>query len=235
MIAGDFYNLDGEKIGTDGVNDGKLYIVYDKDKAKEIEKTKGNYTGTVDSKITIANASVVTAIGDAVTRSNNATYDTSPFNDLARNQRTGNVTVNETAKGGFRETGVTWTTTDGTTEVTVAPDGDYSDPRIPGGTATISLPSDVDGKAHIHPSGEIVRTESSGANNSGGGVTVIGGSTKTTTSNFEQPPSKVDLQNASRGTNIVVGAGNKTVYFYNSGEIITTMKLNNFLKVGRGR
>jgi len=231
MIAGDFYNLDGKKIGTDGIDDGKIYIVYDKEKAKEIEKTKGNYTGTVDAKITIASADVITAIGEAVTRSNNATYDTSPFSALGKDEK---------ASGGFRETGVTWTTTDGKTVVTAAPDGDYSDPRV-NKTAEISLPSGVDGKAHVHPSGEIVKTESSG-NQSGGGVVVFGGTTKTSTANFGQKPSATDISNAlPNGTNIVVGARDKTVYFYkptgnDSGcNCVAKMSLNNFLKIGRQR
>ena len=201
MIAGDFYNLDGKKIGTDGVDDKKIYIVYDKDKAKEIEKTTkagGNFTGAFDSKITIANADVITAVGDAVTRSNSA-----PF--------TGDLGKNATASGGFQEAGLTLKTVDGTTEITAAPNGATSDPRVLGGKAEISLPSNVDGKVHVHPSGEIV---TSSGNNSGGGVTVIGGGT-TSTANFVQKPSAVDISNAlPNGTNIVVGARDKTVYFY---------------------
>ena len=225
MIAGDFYNLDGKKIGTDGVDDKKIHIVLDKDKAKEIEKTKGNYTGTVDSKFTLPNADVVTAIGDAVNRSNNATYDQSGLPALKNDLKT-----SETASGGFREAGVSWKTTDGKTEITAAPDGPYSDPRIKGGTATISMPSDSDGDAHIHPSGEIITGAKS--SNSGGGISI--GGTPSTTASFVQPPSAVDIGNAGSRNRIVVGAGNKTVYFYNSsGTMKQTMKLGNFLKIGK--
>ena len=53
MVAGDFYDLDGKKIGTDGIDKNKeIYIALDKDEAKKIEKTKGNYTETVNSKFT---------------------------------------------------------------------------------------------------------------------------------------------------------------------------------------
>lgn len=55
------------------------------------------------------------------------------------------------------------------------------------------MPSDVDGKAHIHPSGTIVRTESSGGSSSGGGTVVFGGgTTKTKTSYFVQRASPVE-------------------------------------------
>lgn len=231
MIAGDFYNDDGKKIGTDGIDDKKIYIVYDDDKAKEIQKTKGNYTGTVDAKITIANVAVINAIGDAVTRSNSPTSDD--------------------VKGGFHEEAVTWTTTNGQTEITPTPAGAYGSPKV--GEVNVSTPSGVDGKAHIHPSGEIVETTGSPTNNSIGSTTIGGGSTTTNTYSFKQPPSNIknadgtyrgDLANAlPNGTNIVVGAGNKTVYFYKASGNQTTgknpcncvakMKLSNFLKIGR--
>lgn len=35
MVPGDYYNLDGKQIGTDGVNDGNIYIVYDKSATRE--------------------------------------------------------------------------------------------------------------------------------------------------------------------------------------------------------
>jgi RHS repeat-associated protein len=226
MVTGDFYNLDGKKIGTDGVDDKKIYIVLDNDKAKEIEKTKGNYSGTVDSKFTLPNADVVTAIGDAVQRSDSATFDKSGLSPLKSD-----ATTREVASGGFREAGVSWKTTDGKTEITAAPDGPYSDPRIKNGTATVSMPSDSDGDAHIHPSGEIATIDRS--SNSSGLTTSVGGIIRTPAA-FVQPPSDVDIGNAGSRNRIVVGAGNKTVYFYNSnGTMKQTMKLSNFLKIGK--
>jgi RHS repeat-associated protein len=226
MIVGDFYNLEGRKIGTDGIDDKKIYIVLDTDKAKEIEKTKGNYSGTVESKFTLPNADVVPAIGAAVERSQNATFDKSGLAPLKSDALT-----TQTASGGFRETGVSWKTTDGKTEITNSPDGPYSDPRIKNGTATISMPSDSDGNAHVHPSGQIETNNR--ISNSGAGTTSIGGIVRTPDA-FVQPPSEVDINNAGSRNHIVVGAGNKTVYFYNSsGAMKQTMKLSNFLKIGR--
>ena len=93
------------------------------------------------------------------------------------------------------------------------------------------MPSDSDGDAHIHPSGEIETKDRS--SNSGGGTTTLGGTIRTP-AQFVQPPSAVDIGNAGSRNRIVVGAGNKTVYFYNSsGTMKQTMKLNNFLRIGK--
>jgi hypothetical protein len=210
------------KIGTDGIADGKRYVVYDNTEADAIKKTKGNYTSPVTSMITIANKDVVAAVEDAVTRSDNATF-------------TGTLSNTERASGGFQEAGVTWTAdASGRTVITPAPNGASSDPRV-NTTASISMPSGTDGKAHIHPSGEITN-DPSNALGSGLGTTMGG---TTTTSNFVQKPSSVDIGNATSGTNIVVGARDKTVYFYRASgnrtdcNCIAKMSLSNFKKVGK--
>ena len=73
-------------------------------------------------------------------------------------------------------------------------------------------------------------------------MTVIGGGTTSTqTANFVQKPSNVDISNAlPNGTNIVVGARDKTVFFYrasgnNKDNHVAKMSLGNFLKIGRQR
>jgi len=47
---------------------------------------------------------------------------------------------------------------------------------------------------------------------------------------FVQPPSGADKTNAVFKTNIVVGAGNNRVYFYNSSGVVREMSLNQFMK-----
>ncbi|MBK8148037.1 MAG: hypothetical protein IPK58_07410 [Acidobacteria bacterium] len=228
MVAGDFYNLEGNHIGTDGVDDGRIYIVTDNRKADEIEKTKAPYKGTVESKVEIPNKEVISRINDAVSRSNNSAF-------------TAALAKGEKASGGFAEAGLSWKTTDGKVEILNAPDGAVSDPRIKDGTASISLPGDADGKAHVHQSGKIEKSDApTGIDSSSNTVSVLGGKTvTTTTSSFVQMPSKVDIANALPGTNIVVGAANKTVYFYKSSgnnsdcNCIAKMSLSNFLKIGR--
>ena len=226
MIAGDFYDLDGNRIGTDGVNDGAIYVVYDQEKANEIRKTEGNYTSAVASKITIASEAVVTAVEAAVERSNDATH-------------AGQLKDNQKASGGFEEAGASWKTTNGKTEITAAPNGPQGDPANDG--AHIALPADADGKVHVHPSGELVTTTTTGGK-SGGGMTSIGGGTTTTKASFVQKPSERDVQNAlPTGTNIVVAAREKKVYFYKSTgndsgcRCVAKMSLDNFSKLGRQR
>lgn len=226
MIAGDFYNLDGKKIGTDGLSDGQIHLVYDQNEAKSIEKTKGAYTGTVTSKVTLPNADVVTAISDAVATSNNAGF-------------TGKLGENETASGGFSETAVTWKTTGGKTEITTSM-GSEVDPRTKG-IAEVSSPSDVDGRAHIHPSGEIVTTTTTGKPCPPGSFCTGNSQTSTQRANFTQPPVQTlgngdpgDIPKASPGkVNIVVAARTERVYFYNRSGIYAEMKLSNFKKLGK--
>lgn len=98
------------------------------------------------------------------------------------------------------------------------------------------MPGGTDGRAHVHPSGEITNDPSRARPSSGLGQT-IGGTI--TTHNFVQKPSAVDISNASSGTNIVVGARDKNVYFYtasgnrNNCNCIAKMSLSNFKKLGR--
>jgi hypothetical protein len=204
------------------VNDGRKYIVYDKKEAKQIKETTGNYTATVTDKVTIASADVVTGVEAAVTRSNSVNF-------------AGSLAQNETATGGFAEAGLSWKTNNGSTQVTDAANGPASDPRPSSKAAEIPLPAAADGKGHVHPSGEIVGT--SGSKSIIGGMTV-GGATTISKSHFDQQPSPVDVANAiPGGTNIVVGARDKTVYFYGASgnrtdcNCIAKMSLKNFSKI----
>ena len=75
MLAGDFYNEDGNRLGTDGNNDGLVYIVPDDKQAKQIKATDkaGGTTqvGTVTSALELPSYSVRQEIGvHAVARSN---------------------------------------------------------------------------------------------------------------------------------------------------------------------
>ncbi|MEP6849539.1 MAG: RHS repeat-associated core domain-containing protein, partial [Acidobacteriota bacterium] len=65
MSPADFYNEDGKKIGTDGVTDGRNILVTDNDEAKKIEKTKGNYTATVNSGLELPSFALRQEIGVA--------------------------------------------------------------------------------------------------------------------------------------------------------------------------
>jgi hypothetical protein len=109
------------------------------------------------------------------------------------------------------------------TLVVAAKPGPYSDPTVPGGTAHIDVGNSVnpalkdtlvsvDGTYHIHPGGVVEPS-----NGKPGG-------------SFVQPPSAQDKSVAYANTNIVVGAGNKRVYFYNSSGVTRETSLKQFLK-----
>lgn len=224
MVAGDFYNMDGEKIGTNGdEKDEAIYLVHDKKRIKEIEKTSGNYTGSVEGTIKLPNAEIVTVVDNAITRSDGAAFN-------------GQLAANEKATGGFAEAAATWKTVDGKTTYTATENGPVTDPRIKQ-DAHVTVPSNVDGQIHVHPNGEIVRRAplkigndpvfSTGSKPDGGGKFF-----------FDAPPSqKADIKNASAGTNIVVGGTgaekNRNVYFYSQKGEVAKMSLSNFRRVGR--
>ncbi len=71
---GDFYDMNGNRIGTDGINDKKKYIVLDKQESKQIEKTdkQGNTTNRsgVSSSIEKPSTSTMTAATTAINNTN---------------------------------------------------------------------------------------------------------------------------------------------------------------------
>ncbi len=210
MIAGDFYDEDGKKIGTDGIDDGKIYLVTDKDDRKQIRKDKGKpYSATVNSALELPNFQVRQEIGvDAVARSNSPTTDDT--------------------EGGFHEEGGTvWNGVDGQLAIPAksraAVDGltadkasiqnfDPADPKL---TEQINPDSpDLLTSYHIHPSGVARQKKELSASNE----TVIGGS-EVVSRDFVQHPCDKDIRTFGQGPapklgyRIVVGARNKTVYF----------------------
>ncbi len=157
--------------------------------------------------------------------------------------RSGSPTSSDT-KGGFHEEGGIWgTLANGQDKVINAVPGAYSDPKVPGGTASVAttnpaIPAEsgmlttVSGTFHVHPKGEIKETTSSTTNSPG--TITIGGTTTTKTFNFAQPPSAVDMSNAKTlGTkyNVVLGARDKKVYLYNGIKTVATFPLGKFRTV----
>jgi RHS repeat-associated protein len=226
MEPGDFYNQDGKRLGTDGINDQKVYVVTDDAQAKQIQKTdkQGGTTqvSAVSSAVELPDLDVRQAIGAAVDRSNNPTADDK--------------------KGGFHEEGITWgKNASGAEQIIPAAPGAVSNPQTDD-HAQITLSNfanaanngalvSVDGTSHVHPRGEISVTTGP---ESKPGVTVMGGTTTTNTYSFKQPPSGRDIGNAISGqTNIVVGARDKKVYIYDSGGTRATFPLKQFLSIGR--
>jgi hypothetical protein len=79
MLYGDYYNEYCKKIGTDGNNDGKQYIVIDKNEAKEIKKTDkaGGTTQRSDVKSAILKPSqdVMSFSNKAIQNTDNTGYE----------------------------------------------------------------------------------------------------------------------------------------------------------------
>ncbi len=65
-FAGDFYNSKGRKIGTDGIDDKKIHIVYDRKTANQIEENSRNNlnpnASSIKNKVTL-NGGVTTIFG----------------------------------------------------------------------------------------------------------------------------------------------------------------------------
>jgi hypothetical protein len=211
MISGDLYNEDGDKIGTDGRPDGKLYLVTDEKEANKIEKTKGNYTATVNSALELPSYDVRQEIGvAAVARSDAKTTD-------------------DTVGGNHEEGGTVVSTTNGQVAIPAQSGAvgnqnamiDVYNAANPTQAAavgkTVTNP-DLVTTYHVHPSGvtPIEEKKPLSATN----ATVFGGSETVKNKVWVQPPSQVDQNFAAGvktqlGYHIVVGARDKTVYFYN--------------------
>jgi hypothetical protein len=143
---------------------------------------------------------------------------------IADSIKASNSPTSDDKKGGFHEEGGQWVIVEGKTVPLPAKPG-RANLAIEGG-ADVSPSDAIDpgaksgnfalgGTWHVHPQGTVTEQE--------GNVR--------TTKTFSQPPSAKDLKEAGAGINIVIGAGSKKVYFYDSSGVIGhPMKLKDFLK-----
>jgi RHS repeat-associated protein len=219
MVAfpGDFYGENGKKLGTDGIEDGKVYVVTDKKEAKSIAKTdkSGGTTqvSDVNSAVELPSADVREQMGEAVARSN------------APNESVGDT------EGGFHEEGGMYGKTNGQDKVIDAQPGAAADPSkvdhaevnpYSGETADNYL-EEVEGTFHVHPKGEV--KVSRGSNTIGGDKTY----------SFDQSPSPPDYKAAGSvgesGNHYVLGAKG-TVTIYKASGIIATFPLEEFRTIG---
>lgn len=220
----DYYDQGGNRVGTDGNNDGRVVVVTNKKEAKQIKETDRNGGTTainqVRSGVELPSASVRSEMGNAVDRSN------SP-----------NAQVGD-ARGGFHEEGGMYGTDANGVQVTNSADaGPAANPKtdphaeIEAWSGEQGNISNVQGIYHVHPSGTV--EDRPGANTIG----------STTTYSFSQPPSSQDLTNAvsnanpasqyhTTGNNYVLGASSGTVYIYNQTGTIATFPLRQFRSIG---
>jgi hypothetical protein len=216
---GDYYDHKGDKVGTDKIDDKRVYVVADKKEARSIAKnTKAGtdvQAGGVQSAVELPSAFVRGAMGKAVERSN------SP-----------NSSVGDGSGGFHEEGGFFGTNSDGQEVVNNAKPGQYADPRT-AKHATVDIFSGDDGSIrkifgtfHVHPKGSF----SPGSNTIGG-----------ISASFNQEPSgDMDLPTAKynagtgavKGNSYVLGAGSGEVYIYNGSGVIATFNLQKFITIG---
>lgn len=222
-MFGDYYDQKGNKIGTDGRDDGRVYVVADKNEANKIKANdKAGQTtelNQINSGIELPSASSRAEMGTAVERSN------SP-NDKRTDQFAGNDD-----EGGFHEEGgIYGETTTGEEAVVHAKPGAKSDP-LTDEKATVAPNDPADpandniytqrGSFHVHPSGS--RTP---------GPNTLGSS-----GSFVQSPTAPDDYREAKqypGLSFVLGAGSKSVSIYRGGgsSPVATFPLKQFLSIG---
>jgi hypothetical protein len=219
----DFINEDGKKIGSDGVDDKKVYVIKTSQKSFDSEAPSAGITKkeakateefiTKNSGNTEAFKANDIAYKNSVEIEPNADSRQAMVDIVSKdNGKGGTADANNREYGGrIRSTG----------EVVESPAGPVSNP-ITNPNASIDITSSTSQSTfHSHPSG--TRSESTG------GPNTIGGST--TSGYFKNAPSYkgADIQNSGSKINYVFSRGNNTVYIYNNTGVIATMPMKSFV------
>ncbi|RAI88512.1 RHS repeat-associated protein [Algoriphagus yeomjeoni] len=224
-MFGDFYDERGKKLGTDGNDDGRIYVVPNRQEAKSIQATNqsGGTTqvSSVSSAVELPSAYVRGEMGVAVENANNP-----------------NASVGDTQGGFHEEGGMFGTDANGNEKVVHAQPGQVAIPGqdavatvdvFSGETATNSL-SSIEGTFHTHPSGT----------NAAGGFDQSPSDfiDKTTGQRKGDIPSAQSQANPGsvyhvKGNHYVLGTGNNKVTIYNGGNPkVATFPLNKFTTIG---
>ena len=207
MAPGDFINEQGEKIGTDGIDDDKVYIIKT---TKTKFDSKAPVAGiTEEQRITTEKFISENSGNTAAFESNGIAYQNSieiEGNREYRQQMINAVSKDDgtggTSDANNREYSGKVTKSRGVVEDTPGPPGDPSkgiDVTVPGGGMNVAIGQS---QYHSHPSG-----------------------TKGTY-NWNQAPSKVvdgDIPNSDATINYVFGRRDHIVYVYNNTGIIATV------------
>ena len=210
---GDFYSQQGEKVGSDGKKDGKIYVLTDKNEvnaAKNATKKGLLFSKSdVKSEIELPSSHIRQEMGEAVDKSNNPSE----------------VAGDET--GGMHEEGGYYGTNANGDEIVIdAQPGDAFEPGDAGAGVNVLKPGEqyegqegwrakdnIVGTFHVHPKGD--------------------GKTR-----FVQEPSGADVRNSKsrfdsgmKGNHFVLGAGNNTVSIYKNGKVTATFPLDSFINL----
>jgi len=219
MVPGDFYDQQGNYIGTDGKKDGKVYVVTDAQEVKDAKAATDKglkfSKGDLKSEVELPSARVRERMGDAVERSDNPS------------------TKAGDTKGGLHEEGGYYGKNANGQEVAI--DANAGAAYVPGGDgvgvnsveAGDQYASQADwrskdkkeGTFHVHPKGDA-------------------------TVSFVMEPSGADLRRAQErktdlgisGNSYVLGSANNTAYVYKVGSngvatVIATFPLDKFTTI----
>jgi len=232
MVPGDFLDENGKKIGNDGIDDGKVYLIKTSQKKFDsgapsagisksdrkvtesfIEKNSGNTTAFEQNDIAYRNS--VEIEGKTSTRQSMV--------DIVNqdNGRGGISDANNREYGGAVKS-------DGSGAVEQSTPGPVANP-ITDRNAHIDLPNYTTRSTfHSHPSGTKFVT-STPNNNFTGASSSVGGSTSS--GNFLNAPSNIggDVGNSGGKINYVFSRSNGTVYVYNNTGVIATMPQKYFV------
>jgi hypothetical protein len=231
MVPGDFFDTKGNKLGSDGIDDKKNYVVTSETDLKKLAVNEKNKVSTtvdqLDSEIELPGASVRAAMGEAVTRSN------------SKNNKREDAFKGNDNEGGFHEEGgVFGLDVNGVHRAVAAKPGDKTEPQA-GNMATVTPDNPADpakanilktkqGSFHVHPKGYRIESEP----DKPGTITF---SKTTTTKDFVQSPTgPQDYKEARQykgGTSYVIGAGSGTITIINGKGDLATFPLKTFLKL----
>ncbi|TYR36323.1 RHS repeat-associated core domain-containing protein [Sphingobacterium phlebotomi] len=219
MFWGDFLDEKGKLIGTDGIDDGKIYVV----KTTQTDFDSGVPSAGIsksDSKATVDFIKKNSGNTEAF-QNNSIAYDNSVeiIGDASVRQGMVDIVNKDSGKGGTsaannREYG--GVVRDG--KIIESPMGPVGNPKTDL-SASVTHPSVRAGDItfHSHPSGQIVE---------GPGSSTIGGST--TTYQWGRAPSGHDIRGAG-GNEYVFSRGNGTVYIYNRSGVVVTIPQARFV------
>jgi RHS repeat-associated protein len=211
----DFWH-NGEVIGSDGVDDQKIYVI--KTTEKDFNGVAGAGLSKKDQKATInfikdnsGNTEAFQNNGMEYTNSvsieSSADNRQTMVNEVSRDNGNGGTTdANNREYGGSIQNGV----------VTAETPGAVANPKTDA-TASISLPSGVS-TFHSHPSGTVVDAPPAGT---------LGGTT--TTYSFTQTPSPIDINAAGTSTHYVFGRSAGKVYVYTASGVQAVIPVKRFV------
>jgi len=220
MTPGDFYDQQSNYIGTDGINDGKLYVITDQAEANDAKRATDKglkfSKGDLRSEVLMPSYHVRSEMGEAVVASNNPSAQAGD------------------TQGGYHEEGGYYGKNANGQEVVIDANpgpvyikgtaGASVDPATPGdqykGQEAWRSKDQKEGTFHVHFSGQAEPGY-----------------------HFEQTPSPTDLRNSEervttegmQGNHFVLGAGNNTVSVYKpvngKGTVIATFPLDKFISL----